>query len=42
VYTNNPVCGAFRGFGGTQVAFAAEVHIQKLIDALGMDSLSSA
>lgn len=37
VHTNNPTCGAFRGFGGTQVAFASEVHLQKLIDALGMD-----
>jgi aldehyde oxidoreductase len=37
VHTNNPPCGAFRGFGGTQVAFASEVHIQKLIDALGID-----
>ncbi|MBI4788971.1 MAG: molybdopterin-dependent oxidoreductase [Chloroflexi bacterium] len=38
VLTNNPPCGAFRGFGGTQVAFASEVHIQKLIDALGLDA----
>lgn len=37
VHTNNPTCGAFRGFGGTQVAFSGEVHIQKVIDALGMD-----
>jgi len=37
VHTNNPTCGAFRGFGGTQVAFSSEVHIQKIIDALGMD-----
>ncbi|MCL4393497.1 MAG: molybdopterin-dependent oxidoreductase [Chloroflexi bacterium] len=37
VLTNNPICGAFRGFGGTQVAFASEVHVQKLIDALGAD-----
>jgi len=37
VHTNNPTCGAFRGFGGTQVAFSGEVHLQKLIDALGMD-----
>ncbi len=37
VHTNNPTCGAFRGFGGTQVAFSSEVHLQKLIDALGMD-----
>ncbi len=37
IHTNNANCGAFRGFGGTQVAFASEVHIQKLIDALGLD-----
>jgi aldehyde oxidoreductase len=37
VLTNNPICGAFRGFGGTQVAFASELHIQKLIEALGAD-----
>jgi CO/xanthine dehydrogenase Mo-binding subunit/aerobic-type carbon monoxide dehydrogenase small subunit (CoxS/CutS family) len=37
VLTNNPVCGAFRGYGGTQVAFAAELHVQKLIEALGLD-----
>lgn len=37
VHTNNPTCGAFRGFGGTQVAFSSEVHLQKIIDALGMD-----
>lgn len=37
VLTNNPICGAFRGFGGTQVAFASELHVQKLIDALGLD-----
>ena len=37
IHTNNPTCGAFRGFGGPQVAFAGEVHLQKLIDALGLD-----
>lgn len=37
IHTNNANCGAFRGFGGTQVAFTSEVHIQKLIDALGLD-----
>ena len=37
VHTNNPTCGAFRGFGGTQVAFASEVHLQKLIEALKLD-----
>lgn len=30
VYTNNPVCGAFRGFGVNQVAFALEGCIERL------------
>lgn len=38
VHTNNPPCGAFRGYGSPQVAFAAEVHLQKMIDRLGLDS----
>ncbi len=37
VYTNNPPGGAFRGFGSTQVAFAAEVHMDILARKLGMD-----
>ncbi len=37
VYTNNPVAGAFRGFGSTQVAFAAEVQMDKLARRLGLD-----
>ena len=37
VHTNNPPCGAFRGYGSPQVAFAAEVHLQKIIDQLGLD-----
>jgi aldehyde oxidoreductase len=39
VYTNNPVAGAFRGFGSTQVAFAAEVQMDKLARALGLDPI---
>ncbi len=35
VHTNNPPCGAFRGYGSPQVAFAAEVHLQKMIDQSG-------
>ncbi len=38
VHTNNPPCGAFRGYGSPQVAFAAELHLQKIIEALGLDS----
>jgi OHCU decarboxylase len=37
VYTNNPPCGAMRGFGAVQVAFAHEAQMDKLAAALGMD-----
>jgi CO/xanthine dehydrogenase Mo-binding subunit len=37
VYTNNIPNGAFRGFGGPQACFAAEMQMNKLADALGMD-----
>ncbi|MBW7878205.1 MAG: xanthine dehydrogenase family protein [Anaerolineae bacterium] len=37
VYTNNIPTGAFRGFGGPQALFAAEIQMNKLADALGMD-----
>jgi CO/xanthine dehydrogenase Mo-binding subunit len=37
VTTNNVPCGAFRGFGGPQGAFAAEIQMNKLAEALGMD-----
>lgn len=37
VYTNNPVAMAMRGFGSTQAAFAYELHMDKLAEALGMD-----
>lgn len=37
IYTNNIPCGAFRGFGGPQGAFAAEGQMNKLAEALGMD-----
>ncbi len=37
VYTNNVPGGAFRGFGGPQAAFAAEMQINKLAEKLGMD-----
>ncbi len=35
VYTNNPPCGAMRGFGAPQVCFAHEAQMDKLADALG-------
>ena len=37
VYTNNIPCGAFRGFGGPQGAFAAEMQMNKLAEALDID-----
>lgn len=37
VYTNNTPSGAFRGFGGPQAHFAAEMQVNKLAEALGID-----
>jgi len=37
VYTNNPPCGAMRGFGCVQAAFGYEAQMDKLAAALGMD-----
>jgi CO/xanthine dehydrogenase Mo-binding subunit len=37
VYTNNPPCGAMRGFGAVQTCFAAEAQMDKLAGALGVD-----
>ena len=37
VYTNNVPSGAMRGFGAPQGAFAAEMQMNKLAEALGMD-----
>ena len=37
VYTNNPPCGAMRGFGAVQTCFAAEAQMDKLADELGID-----
>lgn len=37
VYTNNLPNGAFRGFGGPQGAFAAEMQMNHLAEKLGMD-----
>ena len=37
VYTNNPPCGAMRGFGAVQVAFAHEAQMDRLAAALDMD-----
>jgi xanthine dehydrogenase D subunit len=37
VRSNNPPCGAMRGFGAVQVCFAYEAQMDRLADALGMD-----
>jgi selenium-dependent xanthine dehydrogenase len=37
VRTNNPVCGAFRGFGANQAQFATEGLLDRLADAAGLD-----
>ena len=37
VYTNNPPCGAMRGFGAVQTCFAAEAQMDRLAAALGID-----
>jgi xanthine dehydrogenase D subunit len=37
VYTNNPPCGAMRGFGCVQAAFAHEALMDELADTIGVD-----
>jgi len=37
VYTNNPPCGAMRGFGAVQTCFAAEAQMDKLAATLDID-----
>jgi xanthine dehydrogenase molybdenum-binding subunit len=37
VRTNNPVCGAFRGFGANQAQFAMEGVIDRLAELAGVD-----
>ena len=39
VYTNNPPCGAMRGFGAVQTCFASEAQMDKLATALGLDPI---
>ncbi len=36
-YTNNPPCGAMRGFGAVQACFAYESQMDRLADACGLD-----
>ena len=37
LYTNNPPCGAMRGFGAVQACFAHESQMDRLAEELGMD-----
>ena len=37
VYTNNPPCGAMRGFGSVQNCYAHEAQMDKLAAAVGVD-----
>ncbi len=39
VYTNNPPCGAMRGFGAPQVCFAYEAAMDELAEALRLSPL---
>jgi CO/xanthine dehydrogenase Mo-binding subunit len=39
VYTNNGYCGAFRGFGNTEVCTGIEQAIDELADMVGMDPI---
>ncbi|MGZ8605262.1 MAG: xanthine dehydrogenase family protein molybdopterin-binding subunit, partial [Actinomycetota bacterium] len=39
VYSNNPPCGAMRGFGAPQVCFAHEANMDKLARELGLDPI---
>jgi aldehyde oxidoreductase len=39
VYTNNPPCGAMRGFGSPEAAFAADCQMDELATRLGADPL---
>jgi xanthine dehydrogenase molybdenum-binding subunit len=38
VRTNNPICGAFRGFGANQAQFAMEGVMDRLAAAVGIDA----
>jgi xanthine dehydrogenase D subunit len=39
LYTNNPPCGAMRGFGAVQVCFAYEAQMDRLAKEIGIDPL---
>jgi xanthine dehydrogenase D subunit len=39
VYTNNPPCGAMRGFGAVQACFAYESQMDRVAEACGLDPI---
>lgn len=39
VYTNTPISGAMRGFGGVQAGFAIESHMDMLAEGINMDPI---
>jgi CO/xanthine dehydrogenase Mo-binding subunit len=39
VFTNNPICGAMRGYGIPQASFAYEAQMDAIARAIGMDPL---
>ncbi|KPC63979.1 xanthine dehydrogenase family protein molybdopterin-binding subunit [Streptomyces chattanoogensis] len=40
LYSNNPPCGAMRGFGAVQACFAYEAQMDKLAKKLGLDPVA--
>jgi CO/xanthine dehydrogenase Mo-binding subunit len=38
-YTNNGICGAFRGFGANQMTFAIETQMSRLAEAAALDPI---
>ncbi len=40
VATNTPPNGAFRGFGAPQTLFAAELHMERVAEAIGLDPVA--
>jgi xanthine dehydrogenase D subunit len=39
-YTNNGICGAFRGFGANQMVFAIESQVSRLAELAGLDPVA--
>ncbi|MFN2138100.1 MAG: molybdopterin-dependent oxidoreductase [Candidatus Promineifilaceae bacterium] len=40
VYTNLPVPGAYRGYGGPQALFSLEVHMDEIAHEMGLDTIA--